>query len=61
MKSRLLSSRLTPPTMPKAKEQKGAEEQVARGGGGMPAFEGTLSEEEIGNVAVYMVETIVGK
>ncbi len=48
-------------TMPKAQEQKGAEEQVAKGGGGMPAFEGTLSEEEIGNVAAYVVETIVGK
>jgi quinohemoprotein ethanol dehydrogenase len=47
-------------TMPKAKEQKGAEEQVANGGGGMPAFAGTLSEEEIANVAAYVVETIVG-
>ena len=48
-------------TMPKAKEQKGAEEQVANGGGGMPAFSGQLSEEEIANVAAYVVETIVGK
>jgi quinohemoprotein ethanol dehydrogenase len=47
-------------TMPKAKEQKGAEEQVTNGGGGMPAFKGTLSEEEIGNVAAYVVEDIVG-
>jgi mono/diheme cytochrome c family protein/glucose dehydrogenase len=47
-------------TMPKAKEQKGAEEQVADGGGGMPAFKGTLSEEEIANVAAYVVEDIVG-
>jgi quinohemoprotein ethanol dehydrogenase len=47
-------------TMPKAKEQKGAEEQVANGGGGMPAFAGTLSEEEIANVAAYVVESIVG-
>jgi quinohemoprotein ethanol dehydrogenase len=47
-------------TMPKAKEQKGAEEQVANGGGGMPAFAGTLSEEEIADVAAYVVETIVG-
>jgi hypothetical protein len=46
--------------MPKAKEQKGAEEQVAGGGGGMPAFKGTLSEEEIANVAAYVVEDIVG-
>jgi len=47
-------------TMPKAKEQAGAEEQVTNGGGGMPAFKGTLSEEEIGNVAAYVVEDIVG-
>jgi alcohol dehydrogenase (cytochrome c) len=47
-------------TMPKAKEQKGAEEQVTNGGGGMPPFKGTLSEEEISNVAAYVVEDIVG-
>jgi mono/diheme cytochrome c family protein len=47
-------------TMPKAKEQKGAEEQVTNGGGGMPAFSGQLSEEEIANVAAYVVEDIVG-
>ena len=47
-------------TMPKAKEQAGAEEQVTNGGGGMPAFAGTLNEEEIANVAAYVVEDIVG-
>jgi alcohol dehydrogenase (cytochrome c) len=47
-------------TQPKAKEQAGAEEQVTNGGGGMPAFKGTLSEEEIKNVAAYVVEDIVG-
>ncbi len=47
-------------TMPKAKEQAGAEEQVTNGGGGMPAFKGQLSEEEIKNVAAYVVEDIVG-
>ncbi|HXF31841.1 MAG TPA: cytochrome c, partial [Solirubrobacterales bacterium] len=47
-------------TMPKAKEQAGAEEQVTNGGGGMPAFKGILSEEEIANVAAYVVEDIVG-
>ena len=46
--------------MPKAKEQAGAEEQVTNGGGGMPPFKGTLSEEEIANVAAYVVEDIVG-
>jgi cytochrome c551 len=48
-------------TMPKAQEQGSAEEQVTNGGGGMPAFKGTLSEEEIANVAAYVVEDIVGK
>ncbi len=47
-------------TMPKAKEQAGAEEQVTNGGGGMPAFSSILSEEEIKNVAAYVVEDIVG-
>jgi alcohol dehydrogenase (cytochrome c) len=47
-------------TMPKAKEQKGAEEQVTNGGGGMPAFKGVLTPEEIANVAAYVVEDIVG-
>jgi mono/diheme cytochrome c family protein len=48
-------------TMPKAQEQKGAEEQVTNGGGGMPPFSGTLSEEEIADVAAYVVEKIAGK
>jgi alcohol dehydrogenase (cytochrome c) len=48
-------------TMPKAKEQKGAEEQVTNGGGGMPPFKGVLSPQEIENVAAYVVEDIVGK
>ena len=47
-------------TMPLAKEQAGAEQQVTNGGGGMPAFGGTLSEEEISNVAAYVVEDVVG-
>ena len=47
-------------TMPLAKEQAGAEGQVTNGGGGMPAFKGTRSEEEIANVAAYVVEKIVG-
>jgi heme/copper-type cytochrome/quinol oxidase subunit 2/cytochrome c5 len=48
-------------TMPKAQEQATAEEQVTNGGGGMPPFKGTLSEEEISNVAAYVVEDVVGK
>ena len=47
-------------TMPKAQEQASAEEQVTDGGGGMPPFKGTLSEEEIKNVAAFVVEDIVG-
>jgi alcohol dehydrogenase (cytochrome c) len=47
-------------TMPLAKTQAGAEKQVTNGGGGMPAFKGTLSEEEISNVAAYVAEDIVG-
>jgi alcohol dehydrogenase (cytochrome c) len=48
-------------TMPLAQTQAGAEKQVTNGGGGMPAFGGQLSEEEIKNVAAYVVEEIVGK
>ena len=47
-------------TMPLAQTEAGAIEQVTNGGGGMPAFAGTLSEEEISNVAAYVVEDIVG-
>jgi heme/copper-type cytochrome/quinol oxidase subunit 2/mono/diheme cytochrome c family protein len=47
-------------TMPLAKTQEGAEGQVTNGGGGMPAFKGVLSEEEISNVAAYVSEDIVG-
>jgi mono/diheme cytochrome c family protein len=48
-------------TMPLAQSTSGAEKQVINGGGGMPPFKGILSEEEIKNVAAYVVETIVGK
>jgi mono/diheme cytochrome c family protein len=33
----------------------GAVEQITNGGGGMPPFSGELSEEEIANVAAYVV------
>ena len=46
-------------TMPLAKSQAGAEKQVTNGGG-MPAFKGQLSEEEIKNVSAYVVE-VIGK
>jgi quinohemoprotein ethanol dehydrogenase len=47
-------------TQPKAKTESGAIEQVTNGGGGMPAFNGQLSEEEIKDVAAYVVQKIVG-
>jgi mono/diheme cytochrome c family protein len=47
-------------TMPLAKTEAGAIEQVTNGGGGMPAFSGTLNEEEIENVAAYVAQEITG-
>ena len=48
-------------TMPLAKTEEGAIEQVTNGGGGMPPFGETLSEEEIANVAAYVVHDVVGE
>lgn len=45
-------------TMPLAQSEEGAIQQVTNGGGGMPAFAGTLSEEEIENVAAYVAQDI---
>jgi mono/diheme cytochrome c family protein len=45
-------------TMPLAQTEEGAIQQVTNGGGGMPAFEGVLSEEEIENVAAYVAQEI---
>jgi mono/diheme cytochrome c family protein len=45
-------------TMPLAKTEEGTIQQVTNGGGGMPPFGGTLSEEEIENVAAYVVQEI---
>lgn len=36
------------------------EQQIRRGGGGMPAFEGDLSDEEIRNVSEYVAEAAGG-
>ena len=47
-------------TMPLAQTQAGAEKQVTDGGGGMPSFKGQLSEEEISDVAAFVVEKVVG-
>jgi mono/diheme cytochrome c family protein len=32
--------------------------QVTNGGGGMPAFKGTLTEQQISNVAAYVAQQI---
>jgi mono/diheme cytochrome c family protein len=45
-------------TMPLAQTEEGAIQQVTNGGGGMPAFKGVLDEEEIENVAAYVVQEI---
>jgi len=45
-------------TMPLAQTEEGAIQQVTNGGGGMPPFGGTLSEEEIENVAAYVAQEI---
>ena len=45
-------------TMPLAQSEEGAIQQVTNGGGGMPAFGGTLSEEEIENVAAYVAQDV---
>jgi mono/diheme cytochrome c family protein len=45
-------------TMPLAQTEEGTIEQVTNGGGGMPPFGGVLSEEEIENVAAYVVQEI---
>jgi cytochrome c5 len=47
-------------TMPLAKTEEGAIGQVTNGGGGMPAFQGQLSPEEIEDVAAYVVTDVVG-
>ena len=47
-------------TMPKAQNEPEAIEQVTDGGGGMPPFGGQLSEEEIENVAAFVVQKVVG-
>lgn len=47
--------------MPLAQTEDGTVEQVTNGGGGMPPFGGQLSEEEISNVAAFVVHDVVGK
>ena len=35
--------------------------QVTNGGGGMPAFKGTLDEQQIGDVAAYVFKEVEGQ
>lgn len=46
-------------TMPLAQTEEGTVQQVTNGGGGMPAFGGQLSEEEISDVAAFVVHEVV--
>ena len=45
-------------SIPSAKDRAKVLAQVTNGGGGMPAFKGTLSDQEIANVAAYVVDRI---
>lgn len=46
------------PTLVRANDRAAVLEQIRNGGGGMPAFEGTLSDKEIRDVAAYVTEEI---
>jgi cytochrome c551 len=46
------------PTLVRQNDRRAVMEQVQNGGGGMPAFEGTLSDREIQDVAAYVTEEI---
>lgn len=41
-----------------AMDYEGVVKQVKNGGGGMPAFEGQLSEQEIADVSAYIAEKV---
>jgi quinohemoprotein ethanol dehydrogenase len=45
-------------SIPSAKDFQTVIDQVFNGGGGMPAFKGTLSQKEIRDVATYVVANI---
>lgn len=48
-------------TMPLAQTEEGTIQQVTNGGGGMPPFGEQLSEDEISDVAAFVVQDVVGK
>jgi glucose dehydrogenase/cytochrome c5 len=47
-------------SIPSAKQTAVVVKQVENGGGGMPAFKGTLSQQDIANVSAYVTEKITG-
>ncbi len=49
------------PTLVNADDLDAATAQITQGGNGMPAFRGTLTEQEIRNVASYVVERVAGR
>ena len=48
-------------TIPAAKTVAGVVKQVTNGGGGMPAFKGTLTDKQIADVAAYVTKNITNK
>jgi alcohol dehydrogenase (cytochrome c) len=48
-------------SLPDAADQAKVEQQVRNGGGGMPAFKGTLNDQDIENVAAYVTQNIAKK
>jgi quinohemoprotein ethanol dehydrogenase len=49
------------PTLANVSDLDAATAQIVNGGNGMPAFRGTLSDQEIRNVAAYVVESVGGR
>jgi quinohemoprotein ethanol dehydrogenase len=47
-------------SIPSAKQMAKVVDQVSNGGGGMPAFKGTLNDAQIDNVAAYVTQKITG-
>ena len=48
-------------SIPSAKSTATVKEQVTNGGGGMPAFKGTLTETQIKDVAAYVTQKITNQ
>ena len=48
-------------SIPAAKQMAKVVDQVSNGGGGMPAFKGTLSTAQIDNVSAYVTQKITNK